>query len=199
MKNLVTATLMFIVSTVLFGVIYPLAVTGLGQAFFPEKANGSLIKNEKNELIGSKLIGQKFSGTGYFHSRPSAAGNGYDAAASSGSNLGPTNKKLIDRIAEDAEKLQSENPKQQIPVDLLTTSASGLDPHISIEAMEFQIPRVAKERNLSELEVRRIAEKFIEGRDFGFFGEPRVNVLLLNLELDNKGVKGYHWSVFSQN
>lgn len=183
MKNLVSAVLMFVVATVIFGVIYPLAVTGFAQVFFPEKANGSLIKNDKNEIIGSKLIGQQFSGAGYFYSRPSAAGNGYDASGSSGSNLGPTNKKLIDRIYSDAEKLQSDNPKQTIPVDLVTTSASGLDPHISLAALEFQIPRVAKERNLSETEVRKIAEKFIEDRDFGFFGEPRVNVLLLNLEL----------------
>ena len=183
MKNLVSAVLMFVVATVIFGVIYPLTVTGFAQVFFPEKANGSLIKNDKNEIIGSKLIGQQFSGAGYFHSRPSAAGNGYDASGSSGSNLGPTNKKLIDRIYSDAEKLQSDNPNQTIPVDLVTTSASGLDPHISLAALEFQIPRVAKERNLSETEVRKIAEKFIEDRDFGFFGEPRVNVLLLNLEL----------------
>ncbi len=184
MKNLVSAVLMFIVSTVIFGVIYPLTVTGLAQVFFPENANGSLIKNDKGEIVGSKLIGQQFSGTGYFHSRPSAAGNGYDASASGGSNLGPTNKKLIDRIASDAEKVQIENPNQQIPIDLVTTSASGLDPHISLASLEFQIPRVAKERNLSEIEVRKIAEKFIESRDFDFFGEPRVNVLLLNLELD---------------
>lgn len=183
MKNLVSAVLMFVVATVIFGVIYPLAVTGLAQVFFPEKANGSLIKNDKNEIIGSKLIGQQFSGAGYFHSRPSAAGNGYDASASSGSNLGPTNKKLIDRIYSDAEKLQSDNPNQTIPVDLVTTSASGLDPHISLASLEFQIPRVAKERNLSKTEVRKIAEKFIEDGDFGFFGEPRVNVLMLNLEL----------------
>ncbi|MEK7724709.1 MAG: potassium-transporting ATPase subunit KdpC [Acidobacteriota bacterium] len=186
MKNLVSAVLMFIVSSVIFGVIYPLTVTGLAQVFFSEKANGSLIKNDKSEIIGSKLIGQQFSGAGYFHSRPSAAGNGYDASASSGSNLGPTNKKLIDRIASDAEKLKVENPNQPIPVDLVTTSGSGLDPHISLNSLEFQIPRVAKERNLSETEVRKIAEKFIEGRDFGFFGEPRINVLLLNLELDTQ-------------
>ena len=184
MKNFVTATLVFIVSTILFGVVYPLAVTGIAQVFFPDKANGSLIRNEKGEIVGSRLVGQQFSGEGFFHSRPSAAGNGYDATASSGSNLGPTNKKLIDRITSDAEKLQAENPKLPIPVDMLTTSASGLDPHISISALEFQIPRVAKERNLSEADVRKIAEKFIEGRDFGLFGEPGVNVLLLNLELD---------------
>lgn len=186
MKNLVSATLMFLVSTILFGVIYPLAVTGVAQVFFPDKANGSLLRSEKGEVVGSRLLGQQFSGEGFFHSRPSAAGNGYDAAASSGSNLGPTNKKLIDRIAADSEKLQVENPSQLIPVDLLTTSASGLDPHISIQAMEFQIPRVAKERKMSETEVRKFAEKFIEGRDFGFFGETRVNVLLLNLELDKQ-------------
>lgn len=184
MKNFVTATLMFLVSSLIFGVIYPLVVTGFAQTFFPEKANGSLLKNENGEVIGSKLIGQQFTGKRYFHSRPSAAGFGYDAAASSGSNLGPTNKKLIDRIGAETEKLQSENPSQSIPIDLVTTSASGLDPHISIKSMEFQIPRVAKERNMSETEIRKIAENFIEGRDFGIFGEPRINVVMLNLQLD---------------
>jgi potassium-transporting ATPase KdpC subunit len=184
MKNLITSVLMILVTTVVFGILYPLAVLGLSQVLFPDKANGSLIKNEKGEIIGSKLIGQQFSGVGYFHSRPSAAGNGYDASASSGSNLGPTNKKLIDRINSDAEKRQAENPNQTVPVDLVTTSASGLDPHISLDSLEFQIPRVAQERKMSETELRKITEKFIEGRDFGFFGEPRVNVLLLNLELD---------------
>lgn len=191
MKNLVTATLMLIVTTLVFGIIYPLTVTGLAQFFFPEKANGSLIKNDKGEIIGSELIGQNFTEEKYFHSRQSAAGNGYDASSSSGSNLGPTNKKLIDRVAEDSEKLQAENPNQPVPVDLVTTSGSGLDPHISVSAMEFQIPRVAKARNLSEAQVHQIAEKFIEGRDLGIFGEPHVNVLLLNLELDEK------WSVAS--
>lgn len=186
MKNLVTAVLMFLVSTLIFGVIYPLAVTGLAQTFFPEKANGSLIKNNNGEIIGSKLIGQRFSGKGYFHNRPSAAGTGYDASASGGSNLGPTNKKLIERITTDTEKLQLENPNQFVPVDLVTTSASGLDPHISIEALEFQIPRVASERNISEMEIKNIAIKFVEGRDFRIFGEPRINVLLLNLELDKQ-------------
>jgi len=184
MKNLVTSILMVLIFTVLLGIGYPFAVTGLAQILFPEKANGSLIINEKGELIGSELIGQTFTGEKYFHSRPSAAGNGYDASASSGSNLGPTSVKLIDRVNADAETLQTENPSQKVPVELVTTSASGLDPHISPEAAEFQILRVAKARNISETDLRKTVEKFIEGRQFGIFGEPRVNVLLLNLELD---------------
>ncbi|HQU85333.1 MAG TPA: potassium-transporting ATPase subunit KdpC [Pyrinomonadaceae bacterium] len=184
MKNLVTSILMVLIFTVLLGIGYPFAVTGLAQILFPEKANGSLIKNEKGEIVGSSLIGQTFTGEKYFHSRPSAAGNGYDASASSGSNLGPTSAKLIDRVKTDAETLQAENPSQKVPVELVTTSASGLDPHISPEAAEFQLVRVAKARNLSEMDLRKTVAKFTESRQFGIFGEPRVNVLLLNLELD---------------
>src|SRR5437660_2822546 len=183
MKNLLTAILMTIVTTVLFGLIYPLAVTGIAQIVFPDKANGQLIR--KNDLIiGSRIIGQPFSGAGYFHSRPSAAGAaGYDASASSGSNLGPTNQKLIDRVRADVERLQKENPGKPVPIDLVTTSASGLDPHISPAAAEFQVPRVARERGMSEDDVRRIVTVHKEGRSFGFLGEPRVNVVEVNIDL----------------
>ncbi len=189
MKNFITAILMTVVTTVLLGLIYPLVVTGLAQVIFPHQANGSLITGAAGETVGSELIGQPFAAPGYFLSRPSAAGNGYDAGASSGSNLGPTNQKLIDRVKADVEKYTVENPGKPIPVDLVTTSASGLDPHISPANAEFQISRVAKERGLSETEVRQIVAKYTEGRQFGFLGEPRVNVLLLNLELDRVKAK----------
>jgi potassium-transporting ATPase KdpC subunit len=186
MNNLLTAILMTIVTTILFGLLYPLAVTGIAQLTFPDKANGQLIKKD-GMVIGSRIIGQPFGGPGYFHSRPSAAGAaGYDAGASSGSNLGPTNQKLIDRIKGDVEKQQAESPGKPVPIDLVTTSASGLDPHISPAAAEFQIPRVARERGLSESDVRAIISAHNEGRQFGFLGEPRVNVLELNLDLDNR-------------
>ena len=184
MKNFITAILMTLVTTVLLGLIYPLVVTGLAQVIFPHQANGSLIKNQAGEVVGSELIGQPFAAPGYFVSRPSAAGNGYDAGASSGSNLGPTSQKLLDRVKADVEKYTAENPGKPIPVDLVTTSASGLDPHISPANAEFQAPRVARERGIGETEVRQIAAKYTEGRQFGFLGEPRVNVLLMNLELD---------------
>jgi K+-transporting ATPase ATPase C chain len=185
MKNLITAVLMTLVTTILLGLIYPLVVTGLVQVIFPDKANGQLIKRGDGTVIGSRIIGQPFAGPGYFHSRPSAAGTvGYDAGASSGSNLGPTSQKLMDRIKADVEKRQAENPGKPVPVDLVTTSGSGLDPHISPAAAEFQVPRVARERNLSEAEVRRLVTAHTAGRTFGFLGEPRVNVLELNLNLD---------------
>jgi len=185
MKNFITAILMTLVTTVLLGLVYPLVVAGLAQVIFPHQANGSLIKNQAGEVVGSELIGQPFALPGYFLPRPSAAGAaGYDAGASSGSNLGPTSQKLIDRVKADVEKYQAGNPGKPIPVDLVTTSGSGLDPHISPANAEFQLPRVAKERGLGEAEVRRIVAKYTEGRQFGFLGEPRVNVLLMNLELD---------------
>src|SRR6185295_14707239 len=186
-KNLVTAVLMTLVTTILLGLVYPLVVTGLAQVIFPDQANGSLIKRADGTLIGSRLIGQPFSSLGYFRSRPSAAGaSGYDAGASSGSNLGPTNKKLIDRIKADVEKLQTENPGVPVPVDLVTTSGSGLDPHISPAAAEFQVRRVARERRTSEEQIRSVVATHTLGRQFGFLGEPRVNVLELNIDLDQK-------------
>ena len=185
MKNLKTAVLMTVVTTILLGVIYPLVVTGLAQVIFPDKANGQLIRRSDGASIGSRLIGQPFSSPGYFRSRPSAAGaSGYDAAASGGSNLGPTNQKLIDRIKADVEKLQAENPGRPVPVDLVTASGSGLDPHITPAAAEFQAPRVARERGITEAEVRTIVAAHTEGRQFGLLGEPRVNVVEVNLDLD---------------
>ncbi|MFN0086270.1 MAG: potassium-transporting ATPase subunit KdpC [Blastocatellia bacterium] len=186
MKNLITAVLMTIVTTVLLGLIYPLVVTGLAQVIFKDKANGQLIERN-SQIIGSRVIGQPFSSPGYFRSRPSAAGvTGYDAGASSGSNLGPTSKKLIDRVKAAVEKLQAENPGKPIPVDLVTTSGSGLDPHISPAGAEFQIPRVARERGLGEAEVRALVTAHTSGRQTGFLGEPAVNVLTLNLALDER-------------
>jgi len=187
MKNLVTAILMTVVTTILLGLIYPLVVTGLAQVIFPDQANGSLIKRADGTVIGSRLVGQPFSSPGYFRSRPSAAGtNGYDAGASSGSNLGPTNQKLIDRVKTDVLKWQAENPGVAVPIDLVTTSGSGLDPHISPAAAEFQVPRVARERRVSEEQIRNLLAAHTLGRQFGFLGEPRVNVLELNLDLDRK-------------
>jgi len=183
MKDLITSVLMIVVMTVGLGILYPVAVWSVGQLVFPHQANGSLIEREGN-VIGSELIGQHFTSPGYFHGRPSAAGNGYDAASSGGSNLGPTSSKLIDRVKTEAEALRSENPQTQVPADLVTTSASGIDPHISPAAADFQIMRVAKARGISEDQLRSIVGRFTEGRQFGVLGEPRVNVLLLNLELD---------------
>jgi len=182
-KNLITAVLMTLVTTLLFGLLFPMLITGIAQVLFPKQANGELITHN-GALVGSKLIGQQFSSAGYFHSRPSGAGTGYDAGNSGSPNLGPTNAALIARVQADADRLQAENPGAAIPMDLLTTSGSGLDPHISPEAAEFQVPRVAKERGLSEDVVREAVRQHTEGRQFGFLGEPRVNVLELNLTLD---------------
>jgi|HubBroStandDraft_1064217.scaffolds.fasta_scaffold05854_2 K+-transporting ATPase ATPase C chain len=184
-KNLMTAVLMTIATTVLLGILYPLLVTGLAQWIFPQQANGQLIRGKDEVVVGSRLIGQPFSGPGYFHSRPSSAGAaGYDATASGGSNLGPTNAQLITRVNGDVRKLQAENPGTPIPVDLVTTSGSGLDPDISPAAAEFQVRRVAAERKIPEADVARLVLENSENRQWGFLGEPRVNVLALNLALD---------------
>jgi K+-transporting ATPase ATPase C chain len=184
-RNLISAVMMTVVTTVLFGVVYPLVVTGLAQAMFPDKANGQLIERN-GKVIGSRIIGQAFSSPGYFRSRPSVAGTGYDAANSGGTNLGPTNKKLIDSVKAATEAAQKENPGAPVPVDLVTTSASGLDPHISPAAADFQVPRVARERGIAEADVQRMVEAHSSGRQLGFLGEPVVNVLELNLALDGQ-------------
>jgi potassium-transporting ATPase KdpC subunit len=181
-KNLYISFAMTVVTTVLLGLIYPIVVTGLAQVIFPHKANGQLIvKNGK--VIGSSIIGQGFSGPGYFHSRPSAAGYGYDAANSGGSNLGPTNQKLLDRVGGDVARAQAEHPGMSVPIDMVTTSASGFDPHISPASAEFQLARVAKARGIAFEQVRPLIAKHTEPRQFGILGEPRVNVLELNLDL----------------
>jgi potassium-transporting ATPase KdpC subunit len=184
-KNLMISVLMTIATTVLLGIVYPLVVTGLAQLFFKDKANGQLIvKNGKT--VGSRIIGQAFVGPSYFHSRPSAAGNGYDAANSNGSQLGPTNQHLIDRVKADVASNQADNPGQPVPVDLVTASASGLDPDISPAAAAFQAPRVAKERGIGGGELQQLIATHTEGRQLGVLGEPRVNVLELNLDLDQR-------------
>jgi K+-transporting ATPase ATPase C chain len=184
-RNFVVAILMTIVTTVILGVVYPLGITAIAQVVFPERANGQLIARD-GKVIGSRIIGQGFSSPGYFRSRPSAAGTGYDAANSAGSNLGPTNKKLIDAVTANVEAAKKENPNAPVPIDLVTTSASGFDPHITPANAEFQLPRVARERGMSETDLRRTVEAHTEGRQLGFFGEARVNVLELNLQLDRE-------------
>jgi potassium-transporting ATPase KdpC subunit len=183
-KNLLIALWFTLVTTVMFGILYPLAITGFAQVLFPSRANGQLIQRN-GKIVGSRIIGQSFTGPGYFHSRPSLAGTGYDASASGGSNLGPTNKALLDRITSDVAKLRAENPNAAVPIDLVTTSGSGLDPEISPAAAEFQLGRVTRERGMKEEDVRTLVSKHTRGRDLGFLGEPRVNVLELNLDLDS--------------
>jgi len=184
-RNLITAVLMTLVTTLLLGVAYPLVVTGLAQVLFSNKANGQLIERGR-KIIGSRIIGQAFSSPGYFRSRPSAAGTGYDAANSGGTNLGPTNKKLIDAVRAAVEAAKNENPSTPVPIDLVTSSASGLDPHLSPAAALFQVPRIARERGVPEGEIGQLVQAHIQGRQLGFLGEPVVNVLELNLALDER-------------
>jgi K+-transporting ATPase ATPase C chain len=184
-RNLIVAVLMTIVTTIILGLIYPLVVTGIAQVLFPDKANGQLIE-QNGRVVGSRLIGQGFSSPGYFRPRPSAAGTGYDAANSAGTNFGPTNKKLIDAVKANVEAARKENPNAPVPIDLVTASASGFDPHISPAAAAFQAPRVARERGTSEQSVQALIAANTEGRQLGFLGEPRVNVLELNLALDRE-------------
>jgi len=188
-KQIYPAVALTIVLTVLVGIIYPFVMTGLSDLLFKEKARGSLIEKE-GKVVGSRLIGQPFKGAGYFHSRPSAAGSGYDATASGGANLGPTSKQLFEeQVKGRARELRAENPNTEIPVDLIASSGSGLDPHISPAAADFQIPRVARERRMSEDKVKQLVQEHTEGRQFGVLGEPRVNVLELNLALDEASKK----------
>jgi K+-transporting ATPase ATPase C chain len=184
-KNLVIAVLMTLVTTLLLGIVYPLVVTGIAQAVFPDHANGQLIQRD-GKIVGSRLIGQAFSAPGYFRGRPSAAGTGYDAANSAGTNLGPTNKKLVDTVKAGVDAARKENASAAVPIDLVTSSASGLDPHVSPAAAAFQVPRIARERGISAADVERLVDAHTEGRQFGFLGEPVVNVLELNLALDVK-------------
>jgi len=184
-RNLFIATTMTVVLTVLLGLVYPLVVTGLAQVVFPDKANGQL-RSRNGQIVGSEIIGQGFAGPGYFRSRASAAGQGYDATSSGGTNLGPTNRKLIDAVTSAVEAAKRENPNAPVPIDMVTTSASGLDPDVTPDNAMFQVPRVARARAIGESELRQLVAEHIEGRQLGFLGEPRVNVLLLNLALDER-------------
>lgn len=183
-KNLITSILMTVVTTILLGLVYPLVITGLSQLFFHDKANGQLIAKD-GTIIGSRIIAQPFTAAGYFHPRASNAGNGYDAANSGGTNYGPTNQKLIDRVKQDATSAQAENPSKPVPIDMVTTSASGLDPHITPANAAFQLARVAHERGIPQEKLQALIAEHTEGRQLGFLGEPRINVLELNLDLDH--------------
>ena len=185
-KNLITAVLMTLITTVLLGLIYPLFITGLTHLYSKDKADGQLVA-KNGAVVGSRIIAQPFTGAAYFHPRPSSAGsNGYAADNSGGSNLGPTSQKLVDRVKTDVAALQAENPGHPVPIDLVTTSGSGLDPHITPAGAEFQLPRIAKARGIDEKSLKMLVAQHIEPRQFGIFGEPRVNVLELNLALDEK-------------
>jgi K+-transporting ATPase ATPase C chain len=189
MKTLTIAIRATVVTLVLTGLIYPFAMTGLAQMLFPWRANGSLVTDEKGQVVGSEFIGQNFANPAYFRARPSAAGEkGYDATSSGGSNLGPTSKKLQDRVTEDLNRLKEENPDATgpVPAELVTTSASGLDPHLSPEGMLWQLSRVAKARGVAPDRIIAVVDSNIEGRTFGILGEPRVNVLMVNLALDRQ-------------
>jgi K+-transporting ATPase ATPase C chain len=184
-KHFITAVLMTAVGTVLLGLVYPLLVTGIAQVLFPDKANGQIIY-QQGKPIGSRVIGQPFTGDGYFHSRPSAAGAGYDAGSSGGSNLGPTNQKLLDRVAQQVRAEQTGS--LSVPIDLVTASASGLDPHITPAAAQYQVARVARSRGISESDLRALVQRHTEHRQLGILGEERVNVLELNIDLDRLGL-----------
>jgi K+-transporting ATPase ATPase C chain len=182
-RSIMTAVLYTVLGTIVLGIGYPYAVTGIAQLLFRNKANGQLIIRG-GKLVGSDILGQAFTGPAYFHSRPSAAGTGYDASSSSGSNYGPTNKKLVSRVAGDVAAAQADHPNAEIPIDLVTASASGLDPDITPAAANFQVARIANLRHLSEDAVRQIVARHTLNRQLGILGESRVNVLQLNLDLD---------------